>query len=156
MATNYTNAQPVLYTTLDTAPDKFSVKTGSCSVVGNVVFGDGATTLFLTECVEGGYFFNGTDEVRQIKTISSNVLMYLDYAFTVNLPVFTPVRFVRGSRYQQVGCLAVGNGAIVNGVTLLGGTSVNFGGELDSVCTVDPLIIDGRVGSVLVTKGAQG
>jgi hypothetical protein len=152
---NYTNAASDSYTTVDTFPNRFVLKTGVVSTVAGQAIIQGTGTLFTSEFVVGDYLFNGTDEVRRVTSIYSDTLMYVDYAFT-NPLVGALVKRVQGSRSQQGGLLAVSNGAIWNGITFTAGESQNWGSDLDSNRVIDPIVVDGTGGTVRSQKGQQG
>ena len=69
---------------INTAPDKYSVKTGIYSSVGKICTGN-AATLFTTELAERGWLFNGSNEVRQIERIVSDNVLYLLSAFILEV-----------------------------------------------------------------------
>lgn len=155
MATNYNNAQSYSYTTVDCFPDLKQLKSGTVSQAASTAIIIGVGTLFTTEFLVGDYIFNNSNEVRKITSIYSDTLMYTDYPFTVALAGAALYR-VPASRTQQGGLLAVANGAIWNGITFTAGESQNWGSDLDSNRVIDPIVVDGTVGTVRSQKGQQG
>lgn len=152
-----TNDQVNIYNSIDTAPDRYIVKTGSLSTKGINVIGDGSTTAFTTDFVEGDWLFDITGgQVNRIDQIYSDQLMYLIAPFDTDLPIFTTPKRVPASRTQQMGITSNGSGATVNGQTLLAGVSVNFGSDLDSNSTVNPVVINASSANVTVNKGLKG
>lgn len=168
MATQYTNDQTDLYTTIDTAPDRYITKTGSISSTGMIVTGIG--TLFTTEIGGGsnqvglptlisgefGYLFNGTDEVRKIKSVVSDTLLVLENGFTSNL-IASLVKFVPQPKAIQTSYLNQTAGNTVNGVAIPANGFSGFGFTSPTEFVVDPIIINGSTGNgIIITKLYQG
>lgn len=156
MATQNTNDQVLIISTIDTVPDLSQAITGTLSTNGINVVGDGTTTKFTTEFNNGDWLFNGTNQVNRIDQIYSDNIMYLIAPFDVDLPIFTPAHRVPASRTQQMGITANGTGATVNGMALTSGQSINYGSDLDSDRTLNPMVLNGTAATLTVIKGLQG
>lgn len=149
---------------INTAPDKYTTLTGTISSVGSIVTGVG--TLFTTEIggglsqigspttvKTGGWIFNGTSEVVQIKDVVNNTTLVLTRAFTSDIVAGTALKFVKPSRVNQMSLVAVASGAIVNGVTLSANEATGWGYTASqNVKTCDPIVIDSTAAAVHVTK----
>ncbi len=148
---------------INTAPDKYTTLTGTLSSVGRVVTGTG--TLFMTEIggglseigspttvKTGGWIFNGTSEVVQIKDVIDNTHLVLDEAFTVDV-TGVAVKFVKPSRVMQMSLMSIDAGGIVNGQTLGEGEFTGWGMTASqNARTCDPVVIDSTTSDVRVTK----
>ena len=158
MATSDSNAQLISYTTLDTAPDKSTVGTGTISSVGKIV--SGVNTLFGTEVKEYDWLFNGVDEVRQIKSISSPTLLYLDKSFTSNIGAGTTPKYTVASNWQEIGFADATNpqagGGKVDGVTLTAGEYNTYEGNLNTGFVVEPFVVDGSTGTIHISRFTKG
>ena len=149
---------------INTAPDKYTVLTGTLTSVGRIVTGVG--TLFMSEIASGlsqigspsttkpnGWIFNGSNEVAQIKDVVNNTTLVLDEAFTADISISQTVKFVKPSRVNQMSLVAVAAGAIVNGVTLSANEATGWGYTASqNVKTCDPIVIDSQSAAVHVTK----
>lgn len=149
---------------INTAPDKYTVLTGTITSVGRMVTGSG--TLFMTEIASGlsqigspsttqpnGWIFNGSDEVAQIKDVVNNTTLVLDEAFTADISISQTVKFVKPSRAMQMSLVCETDGAIVNGTTLAAGEFTGWGfSASQNARTIDPVVIDSQNSDVNVTK----
>lgn len=146
----YTNNQVDSYTTLDTAPDRFSVPVGTCSVTATIVVGVGTT--FLTDFKKGDFFFNGTTELLEVDAIYDDTLMYLKYSIAVNLAAGSTVRKVKASRWKQLGWTVIAGAPTINGFTYAVGQSGGSGSMQDSNHVIDPIIINAAGAQVDIVK----
>ena len=144
------------------APNKYVTLTGTISSVGQIVTGVG--TSFTTEIYgggigdvsyvnNGGWIFNGTDEVVQIKDIVSDTVLVLKQSFTSDLSAGTALLYVPHSRTMQM-TLRSGDGTgTVNGVAIGTGGYVGFGfTKSRNARIVEPVIIDGNSDSLNATQ----
>lgn len=149
---------------INTAPDKYQTLTGVLTTSGTLVTGSG--TLFMTEIGgglsqigspttvnNGGWIFNGSNEVAQIKDVVNNTTLVLVQAFTSDITITQTVKFVKPSRCNQMSFVSLGDGAVVNGQTVNENQFTGWGYTASqNARTCDPIVIDSRSASVSVTK----
>lgn len=149
---------------VNTAPDKYTVLTGTLTSSGRIVTGVG--TLFMSEIASGlsqigspsttrpnGWIFNGSNEVAQIKDVVNDTTLVLDEAFTADILISQTVKFVKPSRVVQMSLMSVEAGGIVNGQTLGAAEFTGWGMTASqNARTVDPVVIDSTTSDVRVTK----
>ena len=144
------------------APNKYVTLTGTISSVGQIVTGVG--TSFTTEIYgggigdvsyvnNGGWIFNGTDEVVQIKDIVSDTVLVLKQSFTSDLSAGTALLYVPHSRTMQMTLRSSDGTGTVNGVAIGAGGYVGFGfTKSRNARIVEPVIIDGNSDSLNATQ----
>lgn len=171
MPATYSNDQLVNYAgDINTAPDKFTLGTGTFTTSGVMVYGTGTT--FLTD-FGGNSLYNGLGnpstvnphpylfapdfgggEVRKVKEVISDTQMILETQFTGgSILAATPVRYVPESRTKQMSILEVSGTVVVNGITLSNNEFTGWGTtQAINFDTTEPIVIDSTSGVLHLTK----
>lgn len=133
-----------------------STKTGTIQTVGTDVIGTG--TLFTTEVKVGDFLVDLTqNEVHKVVQIQDNTNMYIQEAFTVNLPAATAVVISPSvPRPKEISLLVpVGNpDGKINGKTLIAGAGFNVSKMAKDINGrpdfVDTIVVDATGTSMVV------
>lgn len=157
MPTNYTKNQVYSITTLTSVPAE-STGTGTIETVGKVI--NGAGTAFLTELPVGSYVLSlSAGELRKVVKVSSNVLAFLDNAFSFDIAAASALKYIPENKTHiaEISAIAdAGTGDFdINGVVWPDGieykaSKVNRERQ-SNVDFIDPIILDGTGTTVKVS-----